>query len=171
LLKHAQKNKTLNKYLTSKLQFSPNFTLDSVADSNYRGKCDVGGFLIFEWTIWVYKRLCFRFSRTMTTMKAKGENVQIWQTHLFFYNRYKTTNFTIFMRKTFCLWYLIVKLRQKPEKNSPSSLLLHSGLMQMQGVSEIRVLILTHGRACKMKRFFCLNFYEKAFQIEKFGIN
>jgi hypothetical protein len=51
LLKHAQKNKTLNKYLTSKLQFSPNFTLDSVADSNYRRKCDVGGFLIFEWTI------------------------------------------------------------------------------------------------------------------------
>jgi hypothetical protein len=51
LLKHAQKNKTLNKYLTSKLQFSSNFTLDSVADSNYRGKYDVGGFLIFEWTI------------------------------------------------------------------------------------------------------------------------
>jgi hypothetical protein len=51
LLKHAQKNKTVNKYLTSKLQFSPNFTLDSVADSNYRGKCDVGGFLIFKWTI------------------------------------------------------------------------------------------------------------------------
>jgi hypothetical protein len=45
---HAQKNKTLNKHLTSKLQVSPNFTLDSVADSNYRGKCDVGGFLIFE---------------------------------------------------------------------------------------------------------------------------
>jgi hypothetical protein len=51
LLKHAQKNKTLNKYLTSKLQFSSNFTPDSVADSNYRRKCDVGGFLIFEWTI------------------------------------------------------------------------------------------------------------------------
>jgi hypothetical protein len=51
LLKHAQKNRTLNKYLTSKLQFSSNFILDSVADSNYRGKCDVGGFLIFEWTI------------------------------------------------------------------------------------------------------------------------
>jgi hypothetical protein len=82
LLKHAQKNKTLNKYLTSKLQFSPNFTLDSIADSNYRG-----GFLIFEWTIWIYKRLFFRFSckyipKTMTTMKAKGENVQIWQTHV-----------------------------------------------------------------------------------------
>jgi hypothetical protein len=32
---------------------SPNFTLelDSVADSNYREKCDVGGFLIFEWTL------------------------------------------------------------------------------------------------------------------------
>jgi hypothetical protein len=41
----------LNKHLTSKLQVSPNFTLDSVADSNYRGKCDVGGFLIFEWTL------------------------------------------------------------------------------------------------------------------------
>jgi hypothetical protein len=34
-----------------KLQVSPNFTLDNVADSNYRGKCDVGGFLIFEWTL------------------------------------------------------------------------------------------------------------------------
>jgi hypothetical protein len=54
LLKHAQKNKTLNKYLTSKFQFSPNFTLDSVADSNYRGKCDVGGFLIFECTIVIF---------------------------------------------------------------------------------------------------------------------
>jgi hypothetical protein len=42
---------TLNKHLTSKLQVSPNFTLDSVADSNHRGKCDVGGFLIFEWTL------------------------------------------------------------------------------------------------------------------------
>jgi hypothetical protein len=36
---------------TSKLQFSPNFTLNRVADSNYRGKCDVSGFLIFEWTL------------------------------------------------------------------------------------------------------------------------
>jgi hypothetical protein len=44
-------NKTFNKHLTSKLQVSPNFTLDSVADSNCRGKCDVGGFLIFEWTL------------------------------------------------------------------------------------------------------------------------
>jgi hypothetical protein len=51
LLKHAQKNKTFYKHLTSKLQFSPNFTLNSVADSNYRGKCDVGGFLIFECTL------------------------------------------------------------------------------------------------------------------------
>jgi hypothetical protein len=51
LLKHAQKNKTFNKHLTSKLQFSPKFTLNSVADSNYRGKCDIGGFLIFEWTL------------------------------------------------------------------------------------------------------------------------
>jgi hypothetical protein len=51
LLKHAQKNKTLNKHLTSKLQGSPNFTLDSVANSNYRGKCDVGGFFIFEWIL------------------------------------------------------------------------------------------------------------------------
>jgi hypothetical protein len=51
LLKHAQKNKTLNKHLTSKLQVSPNFTLDSVADSNYREKCAVGGILIFEWTL------------------------------------------------------------------------------------------------------------------------
>jgi hypothetical protein len=45
---------TLNKDLTSKLEVSPNFTLDSVADSNYRGKCDVGGFLIFEWTLYVF---------------------------------------------------------------------------------------------------------------------
>jgi hypothetical protein len=35
---------TLNKHLTSKLQVSPNFTLDSVAYSNHRGKCNVGGF-------------------------------------------------------------------------------------------------------------------------------
>jgi hypothetical protein len=42
---------TLNKHLTSKFQFSPNSTLDRVADSNYRGKCDVSGFLIFEWTL------------------------------------------------------------------------------------------------------------------------
>jgi hypothetical protein len=40
-----------NIHLTSKLQVSPNFTLHGVADSNYRGKCDVGGFLIFEWTL------------------------------------------------------------------------------------------------------------------------
>jgi hypothetical protein len=46
-----KKNKTFNKHLTSKLQFSPNFTLNSLADSNYRGKSDVGGFLIFEWTL------------------------------------------------------------------------------------------------------------------------
>jgi hypothetical protein len=52
---HAQKNKTLNKHLTSKLQVSPNFTLDSVTDSNYRGKCDVGGFLIFEWTLALFR--------------------------------------------------------------------------------------------------------------------
>jgi hypothetical protein len=51
LIKHAQNNNTFNKHLTSKLQFSPKFTLNSVADSNYRGKCDVGGFLIFEWTL------------------------------------------------------------------------------------------------------------------------
>jgi hypothetical protein len=38
----------LNKHLTSKLQVLPNFILGSVADSNYPGKCDVGGFLIFE---------------------------------------------------------------------------------------------------------------------------
>jgi hypothetical protein len=44
------------KHLTSKLQVSPNFTLDSVTDSNYRGKCDVGGFLIFEWTGLICKR-------------------------------------------------------------------------------------------------------------------
>jgi hypothetical protein len=30
---------------------SPNFTLDSVADSNYRGKCAVDGFFIFQWTL------------------------------------------------------------------------------------------------------------------------
>jgi hypothetical protein len=38
-------------HLTSKLQFSLDFTLDSVADSNYREKFDVGGFLIFGWTL------------------------------------------------------------------------------------------------------------------------
>jgi hypothetical protein len=54
----AQKNKTFNKHLTSKLQVSPNFTLDSVADSNCRGKCDVGGFLIFEWTLVTYVHIC-----------------------------------------------------------------------------------------------------------------
>jgi hypothetical protein len=48
-----RKTRHLNKHLTSKLQVSPNFTLDSVADSNYRGKCDVGGFLIFEWTLYI----------------------------------------------------------------------------------------------------------------------
>jgi hypothetical protein len=32
------------RHLTSKLHFLPNFTPDSVADSNYRGKCDVAGF-------------------------------------------------------------------------------------------------------------------------------
>jgi hypothetical protein len=48
---------TLNKHLTSKLQVSPNFTLDSVDDSNYRGKGDVGGFLIFEWTLCIIKPL------------------------------------------------------------------------------------------------------------------
>jgi hypothetical protein len=41
---------------SSKLQFSPNFTLNSVADSTYRGKCDVGGFLIFEWTLVSFKK-------------------------------------------------------------------------------------------------------------------
>jgi hypothetical protein len=46
-----RKTRHLIKHLTSKLQVSPNFTLGSVADSNYRGKCDVGGFLIFEWTL------------------------------------------------------------------------------------------------------------------------
>jgi hypothetical protein len=46
-----RKTRQLNKHLTSKLQVSPNFTLDSVADSNYRGKCDAGGFFIFEWTL------------------------------------------------------------------------------------------------------------------------
>jgi hypothetical protein len=51
LLKHAQKNNTLNKHLTSKLHVSPTFTLDSVADSSYREKCYVGGFLISEWTL------------------------------------------------------------------------------------------------------------------------
>jgi hypothetical protein len=63
LIKHAQKNKTLNKHLTSKLQVSPNFTPDSVADSNYRGKCDVGGFLIFEWTLVYHQRQTQLFSK------------------------------------------------------------------------------------------------------------
>jgi hypothetical protein len=46
---------------TSKLQVAPNFTLDSVADSNYLGKCDVGGFLIFEWTLHIYLFNKFQF--------------------------------------------------------------------------------------------------------------
>jgi hypothetical protein len=29
----------------------PIFVNEGVADSNYRGKCDIGGFLIFEWTL------------------------------------------------------------------------------------------------------------------------
>jgi hypothetical protein len=41
---------TLNNHLTSKLQVSRNFTLDRVADSNYRGKCDVGVFLMHDFT-------------------------------------------------------------------------------------------------------------------------
>jgi hypothetical protein len=36
----------LNKHLILELRFSPNFSLNSVADCP--GKCDVGGFLIFE---------------------------------------------------------------------------------------------------------------------------
>jgi hypothetical protein len=52
-----RKTRHINKHLTSKLQVSPNFTLDSVADSNYRGKCDVGGFLIFEWTLGTIRSL------------------------------------------------------------------------------------------------------------------
>jgi hypothetical protein len=60
LLKHLQKNKTFNKHLTLKLQFSPNFTLNSVADSNYRGKCD--GFLIFEWTLLSKSSVLIRFN-------------------------------------------------------------------------------------------------------------
>jgi hypothetical protein len=50
-LRHTYGRQSINRALTSKLQFSPNFTLNSVADSNYRGKCEVGGFLIFEWTL------------------------------------------------------------------------------------------------------------------------
>jgi hypothetical protein len=37
-------------------------TLNSVADSNYQGKCDVGGFLIFEWTLGTFFFLIFHFS-------------------------------------------------------------------------------------------------------------
>jgi hypothetical protein len=58
LLKHAQKNKTFNKHLTSKLQFSPNFTLNRFADGNYPEKYDVDGFLIFEWTLIMYVYVC-----------------------------------------------------------------------------------------------------------------
>jgi hypothetical protein len=53
--------KPLNKYLTSKLQFSQSFRLNSIADSNYRGKCDVGGFLNFEWTIHADSRILHSF--------------------------------------------------------------------------------------------------------------
>jgi hypothetical protein len=54
----AQKNKTFNKHLTSKLQFSPNFTLNRFADGNYPEKYDVDGFLIFEWTLIMYVYVC-----------------------------------------------------------------------------------------------------------------
>jgi hypothetical protein len=60
-----KKKQDINKHLTSKLQFTPNFTLDSVADSNYRGKCDVGGFFIFEC---IYN---FFFFEKMTNFTSK----------------------------------------------------------------------------------------------------
>jgi hypothetical protein len=99
LLKHAQKNKTLNKHLTSILQFSPNFTPDSVADSNYRAKCDVSGFLIFEWTLRCrsifkknYKNLRFFYYKVSYSSKnCFGPdlfffNLHIWTTDLIPYN-------------------------------------------------------------------------------------
>jgi hypothetical protein len=67
---HAQKNKTLNKHLTSKLQVSPNFTLDSVTDCNYRS--NVGGFLIFEWTL-IYHIYQFR-SAALDHIQAVSRN-------------------------------------------------------------------------------------------------
>jgi hypothetical protein len=60
--------KTRHLHLPSKLQVSPNFTLDSVADSNYRGKCDVGGFLIFEWTLLVIQNDCGQVWQLCTKM-------------------------------------------------------------------------------------------------------
>jgi hypothetical protein len=39
-LRHTYGRQSINRALTSKLQFSPNFTLNSVADSNYLGKCE-----------------------------------------------------------------------------------------------------------------------------------
>jgi hypothetical protein len=94
LLKHAQKNKTLNKHLTSKLQFSQNFTPDSVADSNDRAKCDVSVFMIFEWTLRCrsivkknYKNLRFFYFKVKLFFKNLFFfNFHIWATDLIPYN-------------------------------------------------------------------------------------
>jgi hypothetical protein len=69
-LNMPRKTRHFNKHLTSKLQFSPNFTVNSVADSNYRGKCDVGGFLIFEWTIVLELSGCKQTSRQTKILKT-----------------------------------------------------------------------------------------------------
>jgi hypothetical protein len=45
--------------LTSKLQVSPNFAPDSVADRNYRGKCNVGGFS----SVWKEIKSMFRIQK------------------------------------------------------------------------------------------------------------
>jgi hypothetical protein len=54
-LSDPDRSLVLSHFLTNFLQNLASchtaLTLDSVADSNYRGKCDVGGFLIFEWTL------------------------------------------------------------------------------------------------------------------------
>jgi hypothetical protein len=71
-------NKTFNKHLTSKLQVSPNFTLNSVADSNYRGKCDVGGFLIFEWTL---ASLFFVTENFFKNSKRRLQGIKLFDSH------------------------------------------------------------------------------------------
>jgi hypothetical protein len=82
LLKHAQKNKTLNKHLTSKLQFSQNFTPDSVADSNDRAKCDVSVFMIFEWTL----RCRSIVKKNYKNLRFFYFKVKLFFKNLFFFN-------------------------------------------------------------------------------------
>jgi hypothetical protein len=57
------------------------FYTNSIADSNYRGKWDVGGFLIFEWTL-----VTFPGSANLTTspQPTSTYNVPIIEKYYFF---------------------------------------------------------------------------------------